>query len=174
MFRTWPARRSLDKHFAAGQSAVQLHGRCRLYGRRHDQPAWSSPDFTRTLNVYDSQGGIQPVTFSFIKTAANTWAYEASYAGSAANLTAAGPIAEGTLAFNSDGTLANVNGAAPASGNFNMTIPWNTATSGLALADHQHQYGRLSAATDGLTQFDTPSTLTAQPSTARPSAASPA
>ena len=39
----------------------------------------------------DSQGGSQPVTFSFIKTAANTWAYEASYAGNAANLTADRP-----------------------------------------------------------------------------------
>ena len=48
----------------------------------------STPDFQRTINVYDSQGGMQPVTFSFIKTGANTWAYEATYAGAAANLSA--------------------------------------------------------------------------------------
>jgi len=117
-----------------------------------------SPDFTRTLNVYDSQGAIQPVTFSFIKTAANTWAYEASYAGSASNLTAAGPIAQGTLAFNPDGTLANVNGASPASGTFNMTIPWNTATSGLSPQTIKISMGDVNSS-DGLSQFDTPSTL---------------
>ena len=70
----------------------------------------ASPDFTRTINVYDSQGGQQPVTFSFIKTAANTWAYEASYAGAASNLTSTGPISQGTIAFNTDGTLKSVNG----------------------------------------------------------------
>lgn len=117
-----------------------------------------SPDFTRTLNVYDSQGAIQPVTFSFIKTAANTWAYEASYAGAATNLTAAGPLSEGTLSFNPDGTLANVNGAAPASGSFNMTIPWNTATSGLAPQTIAVKMGDVGTS-DGLSQFDTPSTL---------------
>ena len=52
-----------------------------------------TPDFQRTINVYDSQGGSQPVTFSFVKTGANTWAYEASYAGTPANLTGANPIA---------------------------------------------------------------------------------
>jgi len=46
-----------------------------------------APDFTRTLNAYDSQGGLQPLTFSFIKTGANTWAYETTYAGAAGNLT---------------------------------------------------------------------------------------
>ena len=83
-----------------------------------------TPDFQRTINVYDSQGGSQPVTFSFIKTGANTWAYEATYAGAAANLTAADPISQGTITFNSDGTLKNVNGASPASGTFTLTIPW--------------------------------------------------
>ena len=117
-----------------------------------------SPDFTRTLNVYDSQGAIQPVTFSFIKTAANTWAYEASYAGSAANLTAAGPISEGTLSFNPDGTMANVNGASPASGKFNITIPWNLATSGLAPQTIAVNFGDVGTS-NGLSQFDTPSTL---------------
>ena len=36
----------------------------------------ATPDFSRTVNVYDSQGGTQPITFSFIKTAANSWAYD--------------------------------------------------------------------------------------------------
>src|SRR5207253_2748996 len=63
-----------------GQSAVQ----------RHHQPGYVAgqmtsgavaPDFQRTINVYDSQGGSQPITFSFVKTGANTWGYEATYSG---------------------------------------------------------------------------------------------
>ena len=117
-----------------------------------------TPDFTRTINAYDGQGGQQPLTFSFIKTAANAWAYEASYAGNAANLTAAGPISVGTVSFNSDGTLANVNGAAPASGTVSMTLPWNIATSGLSPQTMSVNLGTIGS-TSGLTQFDTGSTL---------------
>lgn len=118
----------------------------------------ATPDFTRTVNVYDSQGGLQPVTFSFIKTGANTWAYEASYAGAASNLTTTGPISTGTIAFNPDGSLANVNGQTPASGSINMTIPWDTTTSGLAPQTLKIDLGTVGVA-DGLSQFDTPSTL---------------
>jgi flagellar hook protein FlgE len=117
-----------------------------------------SPDFTRTVDVFDSQGGSQPVTFSFIKTAANTWAYEASYAGNSANLTATGPISEGTINFNADGTLANVNGASPASGAVSMTIPWNSATSGLNPQTISLNLGTVGGS-DGLTQADAASVL---------------
>jgi flagellar hook protein FlgE len=117
-----------------------------------------APDFTRTVNVFDSQGGSQPITFSFIKTAANSWSYEASYAGNAANLTAAGPISEGTVSFNADGTLANVNGAAPASGSVNLTIPWQLSTSGLNPQTISLDLGSVGGS-DGLTQADAPSVL---------------
>jgi flagellar hook protein FlgE len=116
-----------------------------------------TPDFQRTINVYDSQGGSQPVTFSFVKTGANTWAYEAGYAGNAANISSANPIGTGTVTFNSDGTLANVNGAAPASGNFNLTIPW-AASTGLASQTVAVNLGTVGG-TSGLTQFDTASSL---------------
>ena len=56
-----------------------------------------TPDFQRTINVYDSQGGSQPVTLSFIKTGANQWNYEASYAGDSSNLSSANPISQGTV-----------------------------------------------------------------------------
>ena len=75
-----------------------------------------TPEFVRTINIFDSQGGSQPITFSFVKTAANTWAYETTYAGDAANLSAPGSMHNGTITFNTDGSLANVDGAAPASG----------------------------------------------------------
>jgi flagellar hook protein FlgE len=118
----------------------------------------ATPDFTRTINVYDSQGGQQPVTFSFVKTGANQWAYEASYAGDASNLTSSGPISQGTVSFNSDGTLANVNGASPASGNIAMTIPWDSSTSGLAPQNLSVNLGTIGG-TSGLTQYNTASTF---------------
>ena len=118
----------------------------------------ATPDFQRTINVYDSQGGVQPVSFSFIKTGANTWAYEAAYAGSASNLSSANPIGTGTVSFNSDGSLANVNGASPASGSFNLTIPW-AASTGLASQTVAVNLGTVGS-TSGLTQFDTPSSFT--------------
>ena len=90
-----------------------------------------TPGFQRTINVYDSQGGTQPVTFSFVKTGANTWAYEAGFSGPAGNITGSNPIGTGTVTFNSDGSMKNVNGAAPASGSSNLTIPW-AASTGLA------------------------------------------
>ena len=117
-----------------------------------------APDFSHTVDVFDSQGGQQPITFSFIKTAANTWAYEASYAGNAANLTSANPVATGTLTFNSDGTLANVNGASPASGSFSMTIPWDASVSGLQPQVLSVDLGAVGSAL-GMTQDDVPSTL---------------
>ena len=116
-----------------------------------------TPDFQRTINVYDSQGGSQPITMSFVKTGANAWAYEASYAGSAANLSSANPIGQGTVTFNSDGTLANVNGAATPSGTFNLTVPW-AASTGLSAQTVAINLGTVGG-TSGLTQFDTASTL---------------
>jgi flagellar hook protein FlgE len=116
-----------------------------------------APDFQRTINIYDSQGGSQPVSFSFVKTGANTWAYEAAYAGSAANLSSANPIGTGTVSFNSDGTMNTVNGAAPATGSFNLTIPWDPST-GLAAQTVAVNLGAVGG-TSGLTQFDSASTL---------------
>ena len=117
----------------------------------------ASPDFQRTINVYDSQGGSQPLTLSFIKTGANTWGYEVSYSGNAANITGTNPIDTGTVTFNSDGTMKNVNGAAPASGTFNLTIPW-AASTGLSSQSVAVNLGAVNG-TSGLTQFDSASTL---------------
>jgi flagellar hook protein FlgE len=116
-----------------------------------------TPDFQRTVNVYDSLGGSQPVTMSFVKTGANAWAYEAAYAGAPANISSANPIGTGTVTFNSDGTLKNVNGAATPTGNFNLTIPWAAAT-GLAAQTIAVNLGTVGS-TSGLTQFDAASSL---------------
>lgn len=123
------------------------------------------PDFQRTINVYDSQGGSQPVQLSFVKTAANTWAYEVTYQGAASNLT--GPptnnmLASGTVTFNTDGTLANVvptgGSGSPATGTVAVSIPWNTASSGLAPQTFSLDMGTVGGS-DGVTQFDNPSTM---------------
>jgi flagellar hook protein FlgE len=117
------------------------------------------PDFTRTVNVYDSQGGSQPLSFSFVETGPNTWAYEASYQGNPANMSATNPIAEGTMTFNTDGTLANADASAsPATGNVSITIPWS-ASSGLASQTLSVNMGTVGSS-NGMTQFDSPSTLT--------------
>ena len=115
-----------------------------------------APDYQTTIDAYDSQGGIQPISLSFIKTGANTWAYEANYTGSASNLSTTGPIAEGTMSFNSDGSLATANtSSATPTGNISMTIPWS-ASSGLTAQTININMGTVGG-TNGTTQFDTAS-----------------
>jgi flagellar hook protein FlgE len=119
----------------------------------------ATPDFQCTINVYDSQGGTQPLQVSYIKTGANSWAYEVSYQGSSANLSSANPIAERTMSFNSDGALATVDtSAATPTGSVNVTIPWS-ASSGLAAQTISLNMGTVGGS-NGVTQFDSASTLT--------------
>lgn len=112
------------------------------------------PDFERTIEVYDTQGGAQPLRIAFVKTAANTWAYEVSYEGDVANIggAASNPIAAGTVTFNTDGTLATP--TAPAS----ITIPFVPAVSGLDPQIIDIDFGEAGQPI-GLTQFDSASTL---------------
>ncbi len=125
----------------------------------------ATPDFQRTINVYDSQGGTQPLQVSYIKTGANQWNYEVSYQGAAANIntgnTPASMVASGTINFNTDGSLASVvpTGTTPAtaSGTTSITIPW-TAASGLSSQPISLDMGTVGAS-DGVTQFDSTSTL---------------
>src|SRR6202789_2347922 len=118
-----------------------------------------TPDFTRTINVYDSQGGTQPLQVSYLKTGANTWSYEVSYQGAAGNITGNNPIAQGSMSFNSDGTLANAdNSSATPTGSVAITIPWS-ASSGLAAQTVSLNMGTVGQS-DGVTQYDSASTLT--------------
>ena len=120
-----------------------------------------TPDFQRTINVYDSQGGAQPLQVSYVKTSANTWSYEVTYQGAAANIGSPtnNIIASGTMAFNADGTLKTADTAAGSpTGSINVTIPWVPSVSGLnpqAIAIDMGTVG----SSDGLTQFDNPSAL---------------
>src|SRR5690242_926541 len=123
------------------------------------------PQFQRTINVYDSQGGSQPLQLSWVKTAANSWSYEVSYQGNAANLGAAtNPIATGDMTFNSDGTLAGITdttgGGSTAStdGTVALNIPWDTTASGLQPQAITLNFGTLNSS-NGVTQFDSASSL---------------
>lgn len=119
-----------------------------------------TPAFQRTINVYDGQGGSQPLQLSFVKTAANTWAYEVTYQGDPANIGGAAnnPIYTGTMSFNTDGTLANADTSiTPPTGKISLTLPWDTATSGLAPQTISLNMGTVGSS-DGLTQYDTAST----------------
>jgi flagellar hook protein FlgE len=110
-------------------------------------------DFEQTFNVYDSQGGSQPMKMSFVKTDANTWSYELTYEGDSANVGGNNLVATGTLTFNSDGTLAS-----PASGSVTATIPWSSST-GLQSQDVALNFGTVGK-TDGVSQFDSASSMT--------------
>lgn len=111
------------------------------------------PHFETSFEIYDEQGGAQPIRLSTIKTGANTWAYELIYDGPVANIggAASNPIGTGTITFNTDGTIATPAAAV------NVTIPW-AATSGLAPQTLAFNFGTAGQA-DGITQFDTASTL---------------
>jgi flagellar hook protein FlgE len=122
-------------------------------------------DFQRTINVYDSQGGQQPLQLSFVKTGANTWKYEVTYQGTASNITptnAALPtlVASGTATFNVDGSLASITptgGTASADGSIDVTIPFN-GTAGLVPQTVNMNFGPLNSSV-GLTQFDSASNI---------------
>jgi flagellar hook protein FlgE len=120
-----------------------------------------TPDFQRTFNVYDSQGGSQPIQVSYVKTAANTWSYEVTYQGAAANIGAPpnNLLGSGTMTFNADGTLntADTSAAGP-TGTFNVTIPWVPAVSGLNPQTIAINMGT-PGGSDGIAQFDNPSAL---------------
>ena len=110
-----------------------------------------APHFETSIEIYDSQGAARPVRMAFVKTAANTWAYEVIYDGNAADIGGANPIATGALTFNTDGTIATP--APPTT----VTIPF-VAASGLAPQPIDINFGTPGQA-NGFTQFDTTSTL---------------
>jgi flagellar hook protein FlgE len=130
-----------------------------------------TPDFVRTIQVFDSQGGVHNINLAFLKSssAANTWRVEA-YASPASDVTIGAPLVDGQLAvgdvvFDANGQFDAANSmslnlafgasaaAAPAAGAFNWA-------SGLGIAAQTIDINLGSAgASGGLTQFDSVSTL---------------
>ena len=120
-----------------------------------------TPNFQRTINVYDSQGGAQPLQVSYVKTGANAWSYEVTYQGPGANIGSPtnNVIKTGTMSFNADGTLKTADtSAATPTGSISVTIPWAPAASGLNPQTISLDMGKVGSS-DGLTQFDNPSEL---------------
>jgi flagellar hook protein FlgE len=120
-----------------------------------------TPDFQRTINVYDSQGGSQPLQVNYVKTGANTWSYEVVYQGPAGNIGSPtnNILKTGTMSFNADGTLktADTSAASP-TGSISVAIPWVLGVSGLNPQTIQLNMGTVGSS-DGITQFDNPSAL---------------
>lgn len=78
-----------------------------------------TPQFSRSVDVYDAQGTAHRITFGFVKTGANAWVGEV-YATPPADVTtvggvatATGVLASGNIAFNPDGSL-DLAGSSPA------------------------------------------------------------
>ncbi|MBC8115648.1 MAG: flagellar hook-basal body complex protein, partial [Candidatus Saccharimonas sp.] len=70
-----------------------------------DLAAGTTPNFSRTIQIADAQGGSHDVTFAFLKTGSNTWKAEI-YAVPASDVTATGGLlASGEVKFNPDGSL---------------------------------------------------------------------
>ena len=111
------------------------------------------PEFSRSVDLTDAQGGSHNVAFSFLKTGSNTWAAEI-YATPASDVTAAGGVlASGTVRFNADGTLDRAN-SSPAL--FAALTPgWTGGAVSSPIEINLGSDGGL----DGLTQFGDTSAL---------------
>lgn len=123
-----------------------------------------TPNFVRSIQIYDSQGGTRDITFGFLKTGPNTWAAEAYVIPASDVLVGphpAGRIASGNVVFQTDGTLDSTTtfpsaiSAAPVP----IVINWAPAT-GLGTSNITLDIGTVGRP-DGLTQFATNSTLSA-------------
>ncbi|MBT3703757.1 MAG: flagellar hook-basal body complex protein [Alphaproteobacteria bacterium] len=115
-----------------------------------------TPDFERSVQIFDSKGGARQLTMGFMKQAfSNKWHVEA-YIEPAGDTTATdGLLASGTISFNADGTvdLVNTSTALTAA----ISIPW-APTLGLSAQSVTLNFGTQNKA-DGLSQFDGPSQL---------------
>lgn len=112
-----------------------------------------TPSFSRSLDVYDAQGGPHRLTLSFLKTAPNVWQAEI-HAVPAADVTAAnGLLATGTVTFNPDGSLDVANSSPALFGTLNPV--WtNSAGADPIQLDLGSQNGL-----NGLTQFGSSSAM---------------
>lgn len=132
-----------------------------------------TPDFQRTIQIYDTQGGVRSITMSLLKhaTNANQWHAElhvepASDVSTGAGLID-GQISTGIIAFDTNGeidpanTTLDINLSFLGSDNTAPLAPgdvqWAAAT-GIGSQDITIDLGT-AGAPGGITQFDSPSTL---------------
>ncbi len=131
-----------------------------------------TPDFQRTIQVYDTQGGIRSITMSLLKSnTANQWHAELHVDPASDVTTGAGlvngQIATGILAFNTDGVIDAANSTLP------TTLSFLGSDNAAALGANDFQWASgtgvgtqtinldlgSSGSPGGVTQFDSPSTL---------------
>jgi flagellar hook protein FlgE len=122
-----------------------------------------TPDFVRSIQFYDSQGGNRTMNFGFLKSAANTWKAEAYVTPATDVLVAshpAGRVAAGNIVFQTDGTLANTTTfpSMITAAVVPVVINWDTAITGLGTSSISMDIGTIGRP-DGITQFATNSVL---------------
>ncbi len=112
-----------------------------------------APQFQRSFDIYDAQGGAHRVSLAFVKSAANQWRAEI-FAVPASDVTATGGLlASGNIAFNPDGSLNLAGSTAALFGT--VTPAW---TNGAGSQPIDLQLGS-DGGLDGLTQFGGQSAL---------------
>ena len=120
----------------------------------------TTSNFSTSITTYDSLGNAHAVNVYFRKTAANTWEYHALVNGSELTGGTAGratEVAAGTLNFNTSGALQTHTVTTPGTVSFVGARPGQTMTFDFGTAIAAGGTGL-----DGLTQFASPSTVTAQ------------
>ncbi len=86
-----------------------------------DATAAVGSTYSTQATIYDSLGGSHNITFTYTKSATNTWTYDASIpASDITGATAPVSVASGSLIFNGDGTLLSIT---PTSATASLTNP---------------------------------------------------
>jgi flagellar hook protein FlgE len=122
-----------------------------------------TPDFESSLEVYDSLGEPRTIAFGFLKTGPNVWQVEA-YSRPATSVTngaaTGGWLADGTVTFNSDGTVQSVTGSIASTFNIDWAASTGAAQQPITLdlsnglKQFANAYGVTSVTADGVPPGD--------------------
>lgn len=122
-----------------------------------------------TVTVYDKQGGMHDLTYTWTKTAADVWQVDASFASGAsfADTDTGAAVLDptvtlGTITFNADGTLGALTPQAPygtaTGGSFQFYVDYDANAATTSTADRQQitlDLGTIGFG-DGMTQYGGP------------------
>jgi len=116
-----------------------------------------TPHFERSIAIVDSKGGNRTVTFGFLRDAAlpaNQWRAEVYLEPASDSTTASGLLSSGIVAFNTNGTFNSASTTLSTTLNVNYAAALGLAPNAITLDLGSN------GTSDGVTQFDSPSTLT--------------
>jgi flagellar hook protein FlgE len=114
-----------------------------------------TPDFSRSVRVFDAQGSGHDLSIAFLKIGVNTWAAEV-FAVPASEATAIAPnvnsqIGSGTVTFNGDATLNGISTGLVGP----LSVSWTNGSSPSTITFDWGSSGPLGTGlADGLSQFD--------------------